>query len=101
VCHIFSNFISLKMGKKKDQPPTQIYSQSRKLINNQHHTCWVLEKLNKCLFHWNHNQKTCLKWYKLGIIVVKKVASFTLITDTLGISEKVRGTVEVKVKEEE
>ncbi len=33
----------------------------------EHHMCQVLEKFNKSLFHWIHNQKMYLRWYKLGI----------------------------------
>jgi dTDP-4-dehydrorhamnose 3,5-epimerase-like enzyme len=32
-----------------------------------HKTSWVSEKIDKSLFNWIHNQKTYLKWYKLGV----------------------------------
>jgi hypothetical protein len=38
----------------------------------QHQTNQVLEKINKSLFNWICNQKTYLKWYKLGVSEEKK-----------------------------
>jgi hypothetical protein len=38
----------------------------------QHQTSQVSEKINKSLFHWIHNQKMYLKWYKLGTSEEKK-----------------------------
>jgi hypothetical protein len=38
----------------------------------KHQMSWVLEKVNKSLFNWIHNQKTSLKWYKLGTREEKK-----------------------------
>jgi hypothetical protein len=38
----------------------------------QHRTSQVSEKIDKSLFNWIHNQKTYLKWYKLGTSEEKK-----------------------------
>jgi len=38
----------------------------------QHQTSGVSEKINKSLFNCIHNQKTYLKWYKLGVSKEKK-----------------------------
>ncbi len=38
----------------------------------QHQTSQVSEKINKSLFNWIQNQKTHLKWYKLGVSEEKK-----------------------------
>jgi hypothetical protein len=43
------------------------------LVHFQNHKMsQVLEKINKTLFNWICNQKTYLKWYKLGVSKEKK-----------------------------
>lgn len=64
-----------------------------------HQSCWVTKKINKSLFHWICNQKTYLKWYKLGISKENRV-NFHIDNRFIRYLKKLGMDVEVEVKDD-